>query len=48
MLTDQSTTDIDRMIMAVFLSLSKNLAAKNDPTGIEIKMGENMAIPNNP
>ena len=48
MLTDQSTTDIDMMAMDAFLLLSKNLAAKNDPTGIEIIMGENMAIPNKP
>ena len=47
-LIDQNKTDIHIMARAVFGLFSKKRAAKKDPTGIEIKIGEKIAIPNNP
>tara|TARA_B110000902_G_scaffold98694_1_gene116734 strand:+ start:6335 stop:6520 length:186 start_codon:yes stop_codon:yes gene_type:complete len=45
---DQNKTDIHIIARAVFAFFSKKRAAKNEPTGIEIKMGEKIAIPNSP
>ena len=47
-LTDQNSTDRLITAMAVYEFFSKNRADKKEPTGIEIKMGENIAIPNDP
>ena len=45
---DQNNTDILMMANVVLLFFPKNRAAKNDPTGIEIRIGENKAIPKSP
>ena len=34
--------------MPLSFDFRKNRAAKNEPTGIEIKIGEKIAIPNKP